>query len=103
MKEVFQVAGEDERLKIEEKEYFKMSEIHESHQRNMNINQRKGRRIERCVRVYVCVYVCVCVCMCVCVYVCVYVCVCVCVCVFESERGNYLNNSFHFFSSHPMA
>jgi hypothetical protein len=45
LKEVFQVAGEDERLKIEEKEYFKMSEIHESHQRNMNINQRKGRRI----------------------------------------------------------
>ena len=41
------VDEEDERLKIEEKEYFKMSEIHESHQRNMNINQRKGRRIER--------------------------------------------------------
>ncbi len=24
-------------------------------------------------------------------------------CVCERKRGNYLNNSFHFFSSHPMA
>jgi hypothetical protein len=23
--------------------------------------------------------------------------------VCERKRGNYLNNSFHFFSSHPMA